>query len=149
LYAFSVLYGVPIEELMDWCGIPPASKPKRASTVSDSPRIKEAPGMTLGRLRETAGKTMRDVETFSARIAEAQRNEEFSIPPSRLTDIETKGVLPSIFRLYSLATTYGVPVGELFKFYGVDPNTAEAERLELGMDDFIRQKAAGVDDKES
>jgi transcriptional regulator with XRE-family HTH domain len=63
-------------------------------------------GKSLRTLREKLGLTMRDIELSSARMAEKYRNEEFSIPPSRLSDIETKGVLPSIFRLYTLAVIY-------------------------------------------
>ena len=50
-------------------------------------------GKSLRTLREKLGLTMRDVENSSARIADRYRNEEFSIPPSRLSDIETKGIL--------------------------------------------------------
>ena len=54
-------------------------------------------GKSLRTLREKLGLTMRDVENSSARVADKYRNEEFSIPPSRLSDIETKGILPSIY----------------------------------------------------
>lgn len=43
-------------------------------------------------LRERLGLTMRDVESASAKIAEKRDNDEFFIPPSRLSDMETKGV---------------------------------------------------------
>jgi hypothetical protein len=51
-------------------------------------------GKSLRTLREKLGLTMRDVENSSARVADKYRNEEFSIPPSRLSDIETKGIFP-------------------------------------------------------
>jgi len=63
-------------------------------------------GQNLRVLREQLGLTMRDVETATLRIADKHGNEEFSIPPSRLSDIETKGLVPSVFRLYSLAIVY-------------------------------------------
>jgi len=63
-------------------------------------------GKSLRALREKLGLTMRDVENSSARLADKYRNEEFAIPPSRLSDIETKGILPSIHRLYSLSAIY-------------------------------------------
>jgi hypothetical protein len=44
-------------------------------------------GKSLRTLREKLGLTMRDVENSSARVADKYRNEEFSIPPSRLSDI--------------------------------------------------------------
>jgi transcriptional regulator with XRE-family HTH domain len=89
-----------------------------------------AAGKNLRTLREKLGLTMRDVETSSARIAEKYRNEEFSIPPSRLSDIETKGILPSIFRLYTLSVIYRRDLRELLAWYGVDMNNTAAD---LGM----------------
>src|SRR6202451_3505936 len=80
--------------------------------------------------REKLGLTMRDIEMSSARMAEKYRNEEFSIPPSRLSDIETKSVLPSIFRLYTLAVIYRRDLRELLAWYGVDMNNMAAD---LGM----------------
>jgi hypothetical protein len=65
---------------------------------------------------------MRDVESASLRIARRLGNEEYAIPPSRLSDIETKGVVPSIFRLYSMAAIYRQNFRELLAWYGVDLN---------------------------
>ena len=70
-------------------------------------------GKSLRTLREKLGLTMRDVENSSARIADKYRNEEFSMPPSRLSDIETKGILPSIYRLYTLSVIYRRDLREL------------------------------------
>ena len=84
-------------------------------------------GKSLRTLREKLGLTMRDVETASARIAEKYRNEEFSMPPSRLSDIETKGILPSIFRLYTLSVIYRRDFRELMSWYGVDLNHLAAD----------------------
>src|SRR5260370_6423981 len=89
-----------------------------------------ATGKNLRTWREKLGLNMRDVETSSARIAEKYRNEEFSIPPSRLSDIETKGILPSIFRLYTLSVIYRRDLRELLTWYGVDMNNMAAD---LGM----------------
>jgi len=63
-------------------------------------------GQRLRALRETLGYRMRDVELASNQIAQRFDSEEFAIPPSRLSDIETKGIIPSIFRLYSFAAIY-------------------------------------------
>lgn len=84
-------------------------------------------GKSLRTLREKLGLTMRDVEHSSARIAERYRNEEFSIPPSRLSDIETKGILPSIYRLYTLSIIYRRDLRELMSWYGVDLNNMAAD----------------------
>ena len=84
-------------------------------------------GKSLRTLREKLGLTMRDVENSSARVADKYRNEEFSIPPSRLSDIETKGILPSIFRLYTLSVIYRRDFRELMSWYGVDLNNLPAD----------------------
>jgi transcriptional regulator with XRE-family HTH domain len=84
-------------------------------------------GKSLRTLREKLGLTMRDVENSSARIAEKYRNEEFAIAPSRLSDIETKGILPSIYRLYSLSVIYRRDLCELMAWYGVDMNNLAAD----------------------
>lgn len=79
-------------------------------------------GHRLRSLREALGCTMRDVESASLQIARRLGNEEFAIPPSRLSDIETKGVVPSIFRLYSMAAIYRRDYRELLCWYGIDLN---------------------------
>lgn len=71
-------------------------------------------------LREKLGLTMRDVESASERIAKRRKNEEYLIPISRLSDFETKGVIPSIYRLYSLAAIYRCNLGMILSYYEVD-----------------------------
>jgi transcriptional regulator with XRE-family HTH domain len=82
----------------------------------------QSAGQQLRAIRERLGLTMRDVESGSSRIANRHGNEEFAIPPSRLSDIETKGVVPSIYRTYSLAVIYRQDARDLLSLYGVDFN---------------------------
>jgi transcriptional regulator with XRE-family HTH domain len=77
-------------------------------------------GMFLRKIRDSLGLTMRDVENASAIIAEQHNSQEYLIPPSRLSDIETKGVVPSVFRFYCLAAIYHKPAHELLQLYGID-----------------------------
>ena len=77
-------------------------------------------GHNLRVLREKLGLTMRDIETASERIARRRNNEEYLIPISRLSDFETKGVIPSIYRLYTLAVIFRRDLRELLAWYGVD-----------------------------
>jgi transcriptional regulator with XRE-family HTH domain len=77
-------------------------------------------GHNLRTLREKLGLTMRDIETASERIAQKHENEEYLIPISRLSDFETKGVIPSIYRLYSLAVIYRRDLRELLMWYGIE-----------------------------
>ena len=86
-----------------------------------------AVGQNLRVLRESLGLTMRDIETASERIARRRSNEEYLVPISRLSDFETKGVIPSIYRLYSLAVIYRRDLRELLTWYGVDLEVPIAE----------------------
>jgi transcriptional regulator with XRE-family HTH domain len=63
---------------------------------------------------------MRDVEHASIAISERFGNEEFIVTPSRLADIETKGVTPSIYRLYALAVIYGQDIQQILALYSVN-----------------------------
>jgi transcriptional regulator with XRE-family HTH domain len=76
-------------------------------------------GQKLRVLREKLGLTMRDIETASEPIARNRHNEEHLVPISRLSDFETKGVIPSIYRLYSLAVIYRRDLREILLWYGV------------------------------
>ena len=91
-----------------------------------------AAGLNLRGLRERLGLTMREVESASARIAERHGNEEFGVSPSRLSDIETKGLVPSIFRLYSLAIVYRCDLREILAWYGIDLSLSAAD-LQLNL----------------
>jgi transcriptional regulator with XRE-family HTH domain len=84
-------------------------------------------GQRLRALREILGYRMRDVELASNQIARRFENEEFAIPPSRLSDIETKGIIPSIFRLYSFAAIYRREYRELLSFYGLELDGISAD----------------------
>jgi transcriptional regulator with XRE-family HTH domain len=84
-------------------------------------------GQRLRALRENLGYRMRDVELASQQIARRFESEEFAIPPSRLSDIETKGIIPSIFRLYSFAAIYRREYRELLSFYGLELDNISAD----------------------
>lgn len=85
------------------------------------------PGQRLRALREGLGLTIREVEAASLRIASKHNNEDFALSLSRLSDIETKGILPSLYRLYSLAVIYRRDIRELFDWYGIDLNATAAD----------------------
>lgn len=80
----------------------------------------EEPGQKLKRARERLGLRYRDVEDFSQRIADRHKNNEFFIAISRLSDIENRGVVPTIFKLYSLCAIYRLDFIEVLKWFGVD-----------------------------
>ncbi len=84
-------------------------------------------GQRLRGLREELGLTIRDVEAASGRLAARHGSEDFAISPSRLSDIETKGILPNIYRLYSLSVIYRRDLREFFVWYGIDLNETAAD----------------------
>ncbi len=84
-------------------------------------------GQKLRALREALGYRMREVEVASTQIAQRFDSEEFAISPSRLSDIETKGVIPSIFRFYSFAAIYRREYRELLSFYGLELDGISAD----------------------
>ncbi|HET9741999.1 MAG TPA: helix-turn-helix transcriptional regulator [Terriglobales bacterium] len=77
-------------------------------------------GQQLRHLREQLGLTLRDVEAASSEIAAKHSNSEFFLPLSRIFDIETKGMIPSIFRIYSLAAIYHQDHRSICELYGVN-----------------------------
>jgi len=87
----------------------------------------EEPGQKLKRLRERLNLRFRDVEEASARIAAQHNNDEFIVALSRLADIENKGTIPSIYRLYSLCAIYRLDMHEALTWYGISLNTLPSD----------------------
>jgi hypothetical protein len=79
----------------------------------------EEPGQKLKRAREKLNLRYRDVEEASQRVAARHKNPEYYIALSRLSDIENRGTVPSIFRLYSLCAIYRLNFSEVVSWYGV------------------------------
>lgn len=90
-------------------------------TSQDASRtsIMEEAGQKLKRVRERLRLKFRDVEEASARIAARHHNDEFAVALSRLADIENKGTMPSVYRLYSLCAIYRLDLNEVLSWYGV------------------------------
>lgn len=88
-------------------------------------------GQKLRRARERLNLRYRDVEEASLRIAERHKNDEFIIALSRLSDIENKGTVPSIYRLYSLCTIYRLDIHEVLEWYGVHVSHMPADAMSL------------------
>ena len=81
--------------------------------------IMEEAGQKLKRVRERLNLRFRDVEEASGKIAATHKNDEFTVALSRLADIENKGTLPSVYRLYSLSAIYGLDLTEVLGWYGI------------------------------
>jgi transcriptional regulator with XRE-family HTH domain len=64
--------------------------------------------------------TTRDVENLSQKIADSENNPEFLVSNAWLTQLEKSDSVPSIFKLYSLATIYHVKFTDLLLVFGLD-----------------------------
>ena len=84
-------------------------------------------GLRLRRARERLDLKFRDVETASQGIAERHGNQEFVVLISRLSEIESRGTVPSIFRLYSLCCIYRLNLTEVMGWYGVSVDGMAAD----------------------
>src|ERR1035438_10241133 len=94
----------------------------------------ENAGQRLKRARERLNLRYRDVEQASLRIAELRQNDEFLIALSRLSDIENKGTVPTIYRLYSLCAIYRLDMAEVLEWYGVDLAVLPADAAALPLE---------------
>lgn len=100
--------------------------------IAERLNLNEA-GKRLRRLRERLGLKYRDVREASQRIAKNRGNPEFTVGLSRLADIENKGTIPSIYRLYSLCAVYGLNLGTVLDWYGADPGDLPLESSKLAL----------------
>lgn len=90
-------------------------------------KFAQEPGQQLKRAREKLRLKYRDVQEASRRIAAKSRNNEFLVGLSRLADIENRGTVPSIYRLYSLCAIYGLDWSEALVWYGIDLDSLPAD----------------------
>ncbi len=92
------------------------------------------PGHKLRAARERLQLRYRDVQEASQSIANQRGNHEFSIGLSRLADIENKGTLPSVYRLYSLCAIYSLDFGTVLQWYGIELSGLPAESAGLSLE---------------
>lgn len=94
----------------------------------------EDAGRKLKQARERLNLRYRDVEQASQKIARKHDNDEFSIALSRLSDIENKGTVPSIYRLYCLCAIYRLDLLEVMEWYGVDVSKLPADAASIKLE---------------
>jgi len=88
-------------------------------------------GWHLRKRRERLRLKYRDVEEASQHIAIEHGSPEFVIGLSRLADIENKGTVPSIYRLYSLCAIYGLDLATVLQWYGVSLEEMASDAAKL------------------
>src|SRR5258708_2041088 len=77
-------------------------------------------GQKLRRARERLNLRVRDVEMASQRISQKYHNPEFTVLINRLSEIENKGLGPSIYKLYALSAIYRLDFAVALEWYGID-----------------------------
>jgi transcriptional regulator with XRE-family HTH domain len=77
------------------------------------------PGLRLRQARERLGLTYRDVERASYELAARRGRAELILHISRLADIENRGVVPSLHKLYTLAVVYHLNPLDILRWYDV------------------------------
>src|SRR5579864_9572387 len=79
----------------------------------------EDAGQKLRRARERLNMRVRDVEQASLKIAEKYHNDEFAVLINRISEIENRGLVPTIYKLYSLCAIYRLDFQEVIEWYGI------------------------------
>jgi transcriptional regulator with XRE-family HTH domain len=104
----------------------------------------QEPGQKLRRVRENLRLRYREVEEASQQIATQYNNHEFLIGLSRLADIENKGTVPSVYRLYSLCVIYRLDFATVLEWYGIslEELSTDAARLPLQQTHLINLRGS-------
>src|ERR1700723_2709678 len=89
-------------------------------------------GERLKRIREQLGLSTRDVAVLSQRIAGQEGNDEFLISSPWLVQIENeRGSQPSIHKIFTLASIYGLSCQQVLLWYGVDIRKSAVYHAEM------------------
>lgn len=89
----------------------------------------EDAGQKLRRARERLNLRVRDVEIASQKIAEKHKNDEFAVLINRVSEIENRGLVPTLYKLYSLCVIYGLDYLEVLEWYGISLSSMPADAL--------------------
>ncbi|HTP88547.1 MAG TPA: helix-turn-helix transcriptional regulator [Bryobacteraceae bacterium] len=79
----------------------------------------DEPGLKLRQARERLNLKIREVEEASRKIAEKHGRDEYAVVASRLSEIENRGLTPSLHKLYSLCSIYRLDFEEVLGWYGI------------------------------
>jgi len=82
-------------------------------------------------VRSRLGLGLREVQDASAILAAEEDNEEMYISSARLGQIEIESSAPSVFKILSLSTIYGIDFLYLLRRYGVRPDCVHKYRKKI------------------
>jgi hypothetical protein len=95
--------------------------------------MKQVPGDRLRSARQSLRLTLREVETMSSRLALQYQEPRFTVSFIRLFRIESKGLIPTIHSIYSLALAYRKDCREIMNWYGVNIGTLDKDLRASGI----------------
>jgi len=87
----------------------------------------EDAGQKLRRIRERLNLRVREVEQASLKIADKYRNDDFAVLINRLSEIENRGLVPSLYKMYSLCAVYRLDFKEVLEWYGISLGSLPAD----------------------
>ena len=105
------------------------------------------PGERLKQIRTRLGITTREVAVLSKSIADSEGNHEFLVSGPYLTQIENeKKSQPSIYKIFTLASIYGLSYSSLLALYGVDVQKINAfhARMPIAKTHIAEYDSAGA-----
>jgi transcriptional regulator with XRE-family HTH domain len=111
--------------------------------------METTPGQYLKTMRERLQLGLREVQEASAKIAAEEGNNNFYISAARLTQIEHEESIPSVYKLFSLCSVYGIDLHDVLCKYGVNANRVHTYRTRV-LPEITRTASAevhGFDDK--
>jgi len=80
----------------------------------------EDPGQKLKQARERLGLRFREVQEASEKIAEKRKSDKYAMVINSLSDIENRGLVPTLHKLYSLCAIYRLDMDEVMEWYGIE-----------------------------
>jgi transcriptional regulator with XRE-family HTH domain len=89
----------------------------------------EDAGQKLRRVRERLNLRVRDVEQATQKIADKYRNDDFTVLINRISEIENRGLIPSLYKLYSLCAIYRLDFQEVLEWYGISVESLPVDSL--------------------
>jgi hypothetical protein len=100
-------------------------------------------GQFLKTVRERLQIGLREVQEASAVIASEEANENFYVSAARVTQIENETSMPSVFKLFSLCSIYGLDLVDVLSKYGIHANRTHAYETRF-LPDATRTIAAEI-----
>src|ERR1700727_3635612 len=91
----------------------------------------EDAGQKLRRIRERLNLRVRDFELSSQKIADKYHNDDFAVLINRISEIENRNLVPTLFKLYSLCAIYRLDFQEVLEWYGISLGALAVDALLL------------------